>query len=399
MKAHSFLMLLLAVVQVTALASPVFAGDAVPSPFERQVRLDLWGATLADAIREIHDQSGVEIVAYPSDFPAQETFDNLYLATGRVGLGTVIECLARRYSFRYRVANSGRVELSRSYGWVGAETALRFLRLDDIASGSGDEGELRKFLTECVKPMALLPGDFSLAIEKSPIPDNPHALRAVAVLPPVLADYLERTIRCLSGEAGDYPLDPNDRTRLFSVARTPEIEWHTLLLKPLAPEYGLDARRFLVNAASQVDAAFILHFPGAIGKEALRDFPEEKMGLGKFTEEAAVRLQLGKRVFLAPGAVSFEPGASHEWEMDNRIRELFWDGLAVAGFPGGLAAERSGGGKELASRLRQNVFPGLWRDPVTAIVYSPTSGRLAVVAPPNVIEAVAKTIREWSGDS
>ncbi len=394
---HPFLLPLLALALFGAAPAAAADSPGAPPPLERPVRLDLWGAGLADAIREIQAQTGVEVLVYPADLPAAETTGNLYLVSGRVGLGTIIDCLARRYAFRYRVSGAGRIEISRGYGWAAADPALRFVRLDAIVPpGGADVAAIRKFLGQFLKPLPLLPGDFSLALEKYPAPDNPNSLRAVLALPAVLADYLERAIKCLGGDPGDYPPDPARRERLFATAGRPAVDWAEFLARPIDTAPGGNVRKTLADAAAQAGAAFILQAPGPAGGRTA-EVAAGRAGLGKFSEEMAARLNLGRRVFLPCGAVSFEPGGTGEWETDTRSRELYWGGLAVAGFAAGPAAGRWGGGTGLEGAIRREVFPGLWRDPATAAVYGLAGDRLVLIAPLDAVEAVAAKLREWGG--
>lgn len=348
-------------------------------PLERPVRLSLWAAGLNDAAREIHAQTGVEVRYYLPDLPAGANTDNLFLVTGRVTLGTVMEALARRFGFRYRVTATGHIECSRSYDWIGGEPALAFPRLAPPVDG-GPEA-VRKFLGELVKPLTALPGEFNLTLENYPLPDRPDAMRATAVLPPVLADYLDRATRCLEGNAGDYP--PNQpNPRLFARALAVPSDWGALLGRQIMRPRGREAREMLADAADQAGVAILLHTPPSPGGREL-PFEVERYTLGKLTETLADIWSLGRRVFLAGGAVLFEQGAG-EYETDARSRQLFWDGLAVAGFD----ARPSQGGEGIMVMLRREVFPGVWRDPVCAMQYSQRSDRLVVIAPLNVVAAV-----------
>ena len=104
-------------------------------------------------------------------------------------------------------------------------------------------------------------------------------------------------------------------------------------------------------------------------------------------------------MLFAGGAMLFEPGREGDWEEDARSRMLFWDGLTVAGFDAARAAARAGGAAELVLRLRQKAYPGVWSDPVCGIGYSPAGGRLAVIAPDNVVAAVADELHAIEGEA
>lgn len=366
------------------------AGETA-APLDRVVSLDLWGAGLNDVAREIQAQTGVEVLFYRHDLPADQDTDNLYLVAGGVSLRTVMECLARRYAFRYRVSRAGRLELSRSYDWAGGTPELAFQRLDDITPGAGgDLDDARRLVGEFVKCLPLLPDEYNFAIEKDPIRDSPKSLQSVIALPPVLSAYLRKAILCLGGEPGDYPFSgERGRENLHAVAQGAYPDMDVLLRRQIAvPEAG-NLREILVGVAAQSGLAFILASPGGAQGRGLES---GRIGVGRVCEELSVRFGLGRRVFLAAGAVSFESGAGDPWERDERSRELFWDGLAVAGFDARSAAERAGGGAALTSRLRSGEFSSLWRDPVCSLAYSEVTGRLAVIAPANVVEEIARTL-------
>ncbi|MCC8165007.1 MAG: hypothetical protein LIQ31_02370 [Planctomycetes bacterium] len=43
----------------------------------------------------------------------------------------------------------------------------------------------------------------------------------------------------------------------------------------------------------------------------------------------------------------------------------------------------------MTAAIRREVFPSVWRDAVCGLAYSPATERLAVIAPENVVQAVA----------
>jgi hypothetical protein len=375
---------------VCLLAGAASAEEEVP-PLERTVRLSLWGVGLNDAAREIYAQTGVEVRYYLPDLPADENTDNLFLVSGRVPVGTIMEALARRYGFRYRVTATGHIECSRSYGWIGSEPSLVFPRLSPPTDGGLES--VRKFLGELVKPLAVLPGEYSLTVEEYPLPDRPDSLRITAVLPPVLGEYLDRAARCLDGDAGDYRFVSGQAIPpgLFARAGVLPPDWRSLPGKPLVRPRGGGAREILADTAEQAGVAILLPaLPSTEGREL--PFDVERYTLGGLTGALAKLWGLGGRTFLAGGAVLF--GRSEGgYEMDRRSRQLFWDGLAVAGF----AVLSPGRGEDVAAALRREVFPGVWRDPVCAMQYSPRAGRLVVIAPLNVVAAVGAYLAELDG--
>lgn len=365
------------------------ASDIRPTaPLERRVSLDLWGVGLGDALKEIRNQTGVEILVFPSDLPPEETAGGLYLVSGDVSLRTALECLARRYAFRYRVSGEGKIELSRGYGWAGNEPALRFLRLDAFLPPNADAGAARTLLREFLKPLPLAAGDFSLILERVPAPNDRSFLRAVAVLPPAMADWLERAVKCLGGDAGDWPAAGQRPARLFATARRADADWRDILSRQVAFPRSGDLRTTLAALCSQAGVAILLQSPGT-GQFSSAGLPEGNIGLGRASEEMVKKLGLERRVFLAAGAIAFESGPGAAWEMDDRSREIFWSGQAVAGFDVRAAAEKAGGGDALAARLKREVFPTVWRDPATAAVYCRENGRLVLIAPLDAVAAAA----------
>lgn len=378
-------------------ATQVFAGESVPPyPLDRTLRLNLWGASLAETGKAINDQTGAQILFYAPDLGKE--FLNapaVHLVTGNVALATVLETLARQFAFRFRATAGGTVEISRGYNWVGGRQALRFVRTPPLTDDGAGDGALRELLAEMAKPLALLAGDFTLAFEAYPLPGQPAARRGTLVLPAVLADYVERGVRCLAGDPGDYPAPPEGAPDvLFARAREYGRRGRELASRQLfAPSGGSDLRTVLGDIALQTGTVIALAEPPAGSGPALPAYME-RYTLGGVCQILADEWKLGKQVFLASGAVLFAGGDAGERESDGRTRELFWDGLAVAGFDARRAAERARGGRALATLLRRDVFPGLWRDPVCSLTYSPLRGRLAVVAPANVMPAIAKRLAE-----
>ncbi len=381
---------------------PLAAGAALAAEgrvLDQTLRLDLWGVSLDETARAVREETGVGILFHRPDLSAEFTAtENVWLVTGRVTLGTVMESLARRFGFRFRVTGEGRIEVSRGYGWVGDEGALRFIRTPPLEPEDGSDdvseddpgGETAAFLREFIKPLELLAGDFAIRFESYPVPDNPEYLRGTAVMPAVLADYLERAVACLAGSGGDYPsLRPN--TALFARAAEYGLDWEELLARRVLSPRGTGIRDILLDVAEQAGVAIVLRTPPPVSGRPLPD-DIEHYTLGRIAETLASGWGLGRRVFLPCGAVVFERGAGEGYETDGRSRELFWNGLAVAGFDVRRAAERTSPAA-LAMILRREAFPGLWRDPVCSLVYSRSTGRLAVVAPLNAVEAVADAIR------
>lgn len=370
--------------------SPGAAGDA-PSPLDRAFHADFWGTGFVDIANAITSHTGVKLGTYPADLPEIRNAAPIYLVSGRTSLRTVMECLAFRFSFRYRLSETGVLELSTGYGWAAGEPALKILRLDKTVPAGSKPEALHPLLMECVKPVALTPGDYSLSFERYPTRENPHGVRCLAVLPPVLANYLERAVLCLEGDSGDYP----DFTRpgLHAHAGTAPTDWNGILSRPITVPLANDLRGILVDITGQSATAIALAVPPNASSAPLTGM-DSRTGLGIVSGLLAVRYGLGQRTMLAGGGIVYAPGQDGAMALDNRSRELYWTGLAVAGFDAARAAERAGGGDNLKMAIRRKVFPELWRDPACAIVYSPASGRLAVIAPANAVRAVAAKIHD-----
>lgn len=385
--AHILVVVAVVVAGVVLPRSP--SARAADGPIlERSLHVSLWGESLDETVRAIKEQTGVDVVFYLPDLPPETTREeNVYLVTGQVTLGTVLEALARRFGFRFRISEHGRVELSRGYDWVGEDQSLRFIRTAPLADGEQADEETRGFLQEFIKPLELLAGEHTLRLEPYPVPDNAGYLRGTAVMPAVLAEYLERAVACLGGAPGDYPPPLRPNPTLFARARDYGRDWERLLARQVSSPRGVDIKSILSDVADQAGVAIVIrNAPSGSGRGLPADI--DRYTLGRVTEVLAAGWNLGKRVFLSCGAVVFEGGAGEGLEMDARSRELFWNGLAVAGFDARAAAERMEPGA-LVGALRREVFPGLWRDSVCSLVYSRAVGRVVVVAPMNVVQAVA----------
>lgn len=374
----------LSLLHVFTLVLPAGAAGDAP-PLDRPVSLNLRGVGLTDAIREITAATGVHIRFYRPDFPPGEEEGNLHLVAGRAPLRTVLEVLARRCGFRYRLSAEGRVELSRSYGWAADDPVLAFTPLDGVPLGDGQPPPIPPVVEEIVKLRHLLPSEARLEIEPRPRREAVDSRQLVSALSPVLSDYLVRAISCLSGAPGDYPA-PGRRAHPYAAAADVRPAWPDAFQIRVRLSGG-DVGAALAELARQTNFSFV--FAARPGEGAPRVEGGES-SLVHATEKIAAALGLPKRVFLGGGAVSFEPGPGNAWEIDNRNRELFWDGLAVAGFDARPAAQRAGGGAALVELVRQSLFPGLWRDPACSVVYEESSGRLVLVAPLNVVEEVAR---------
>ena len=362
-------------------------------PLDRMLKLDVWNGNLEAVATEIRKQTGVELVYFRPDFPPEKENIPLYIVTGNVSLRLVMECLSRRYGCRYRLSETGRLELSLGYDWVGSGFAVRFNELDGLLPETGDTASPRNNLRNILRVLPLLSDDFSFNIEVAPASGGRHSAKGVAILPPILADYFDRAIRCLKGEAGDaHPTGIADpfAPRAVVVERAP---WSQLLAAEFEIPTGIsDPRTLMQEISSKVNVAIMLgENPGA--GTVRSGLLSGRTGLGRATEELAGILGLSRRVLLNPGAVILIPGKPGEWEEDSGTREFFWSGLAVAGFdtkhlatPNTIDA--------LVSRIKNTIFPAVWLDPACSFAYNPVTSRIALVAPGNVVAAVATELSE-----
>ncbi|MDR0362685.1 MAG: hypothetical protein LBJ46_08410 [Planctomycetota bacterium] len=390
------LILRLAALCLPLFAAPSGAGEelALP-PYERRVRLDVWGGTLTDAANALYSQTGVQIAIFPPDFPDEVETQPLYMVSGDATLRQAMECLARRYGFRYRLAGNSRIEVSRGYGWANANYLVRFHNtLDPLLGPAGDREELFRLLTCFLRVLPLLPGDASFRIEEA-APGEGQAIKGVTVLPGPLTGYFEQAVAALVGGSAAAP----PRIQPAARARVPRrTDWNAILASDLAlPATGARPREAAMIAAKALEG--VLAWKSEPPAHALQQETAMRgRTVGALTGELGSWSGLGKRVLLDGGVIVFEQGLDGEIEEVARGREFFWDGLTVAGFDAVRAAARSGGGAELVLALRRDVFPDIWFDPACGMGYSPVTGRIAVVAPQNVVEAVAHRLRELAGE-
>lgn len=69
---------------VVAFFPAACAADAAQGPLSRDLRLNLWGVSLSETVREIHSQTGVEVKFHLADFPSLASGNDVYIITGRV---------------------------------------------------------------------------------------------------------------------------------------------------------------------------------------------------------------------------------------------------------------------------------------------------------------------------
>jgi|GEM_PF-1916670 hypothetical protein len=374
------------------LAFPLFSLQAGEQyPLDRAVRLDIWGGGINDVASEILRQTGVELVYYRPDFPDQKTGQKIHMVTGEVSLRLAMECLSRFFGCRYRLSESGRIEMSSGYDWVGQEFVVRFNDVDQLVQPGGAVNGTAEMLQEFLRVLPLLSGNNSFTIERKSAPDGRIQTKAITIAPALIADYFDKAVLCLkSGDTAGAPA-PQPMAYAPRASTIERASWNRLLAADFDIEAGLvDPRRIMREICSRIDVAFLLS--GVPGQGEVRSgLLAGRTGFGRATEELAGIFGLNRRIFLNPGAVIFEPGKPGEWEEDCKTREFYWMGLAVRGFDAKRAAERLGRA-ELVSRIRSTVYPHIWVDPMCSLAYSDSTGILAVMAPPNAVEAVGEEI-------
>lgn len=367
-------------------------------PLDRVLKLDVWGGTLENIASDIRKQTGVELVFYRPDFPPEKESRPVYIVTGDVSLRLVMECLARFFGCRYRLSEKGRIEMATGYGWVGQDFVVRFNDLDPLIRPGDGVAEAALGLREFLRVIPLLSGNYSFTIEESPAPDGKRSAKAVTILPPLLADYFDKAVRCLKEESGDLAQTGNPGPGASRAAQIERTSWSSLLAANFDIEAGLaDPVAIIREICSRIDVIFMLN--GRPGQEAARSgLLAGRTSFGRATEELSGIFGLNRRVFLNPGAVIFEPGKVGEWEEDCKSREFFWTGLVVAGFDIKSSMGKLGG-DALLGRLRNEVYPHVWLDPMCSLTVNSATGRLATMAPANVVEALAVALRNIENET
>lgn len=381
---------------------PVSAGETATPALDRQVNLDLWGDSLEGFRDAVKAQTGVEVRFFIADFPPLRESGRVYLLSGRVPLRMALENIARQLGCRFRLSGPDSVDMTKGYDWVKADDlSLHFPVVDSLVPSGGSVDDARRALGEVLKLVPLLsagnPDSVYFKFERTTLPDGRPTYKGIASLPKPLGEYYEKAVNCLIREAGDYPPSKSSlKPVLFRNASQTSIDWEEALDTPIRVVRDTDSRAVVKAVCEQAGIVISLsRAPSRSGGAPLGRVAVDRVGLGRISEELAKSLGLGRRVFLDAGGIAFEIGAG-PWERDARSREFFWDGLAVAGFD--VLRIAGGEGEKLAAALRRSVFPRVWRDPVCAIAYSPATDRLAVVAPENVVAAVAAALEEMERD-
>ncbi len=368
---------------------PAQAGDKYP--LDRTVRLDIWGGGINDVAAEILKQTGVELVYYKPDFPEQKTVQKIHMVTGDVSLRLAMECLSRFFGCRYRLSESGRIEMSTGYDWVGQDFVVRFNDIDTLIPANGATSQTVETLQEFLRVLPLLPGNNSFTLEQKPASESSVQTKVITIAPTLVVDYYGMAVSNLKGEKPANTSASKPTPFLPKAVTIERASWDRLLAADFDLEAGLvDPRRIMREICSRIDVAFLLS--GVPGQGEVRSgLLAGRTGFGRATEELAGIFGLNRRIFLNPGAVIFEPGKPGEWEEDCKTREFYWMGLSVQGFEAKRAVERLGKA-ELISRLRATIFPHIWVDPMCSLAYADTTGILTVMAPPNAVEAVGEEL-------
>jgi hypothetical protein len=357
----------------------------------RRLSLFVWGGTLETVTKEIRQQTGVELVFYRPDFPPEREKRPIYLATGETSLHLVLECLARRLGCRWRQGESGRIEMSTSYNWIGSELVAGFHSLagllpDPTGQDTVDSREIRELL----RILPLLDPAFSLKLEKTTQATG-EGVRLVTVLPPVLDYYLETALALLRGSPPPPALESGLATSRPEARQDKPVDWEHFLSTPLDLNQKLTMESIIQAIASQAKVAILLNAdlgenpslpPGLMGKTTL----------GLAIAMVAQGLKLEKRLILSGGAIILEPGSTGEWVEDRTNREFYWNGLAVETFP------FAPGDDQLSitrlDQLRRDFYPTLWQDPLCSLTYHRLSRRLVAIAPPNLMPELRERLEK-----
>lgn len=364
-----------------------YAARAGQPVLDQTVEVQVWGGSLTDALRIITDQTGGNIVYYQPDF-ADIAPGSLFLTTGRVTVRTVLEALARRYSFRYQVSAAGRVAISRSYDWAGTQPALQFTPIPAALAQKTDKEELGAFVREFLKPLSMLQNtDFSWSLEKSPTPENAAGLQFVAALPPVLGQYMQTVFAGMDARAGR----PAQAThaRAWSHPSQPQ----ALLATQIRPPAAGNLRDVLTDIAGQTQTAILTAaLPPSLPTRI--EAPLADTTLGSVSASLAKSLSLGGRTLCTAGALLFWPGAADTLETDTRCREFFWDGLSAECLDISRKAASAGGPEGIIRTIRTQIHPQVWLDPMCTLASLPSDGRVVLLAPANVIDDVRRFVEQ-----
>ncbi len=347
------------------------AGASAPAaeaddPFDRVIRLDLWGRHLGEAISQITERSGVDVrvsprYIHPREFPLHV----LYLKAGAISARQAVEWLSRALDCRYRIDGPHAVWLTGGYDWLKQEPPE--IMIENLGGLVGPRDNLEAFqaqLSELVKTHALFQ-IYSVRLES---PD----LKLVAILPDTLKTRLQQALVAMSNPGE--PIRPPAPRRL-EPGETELLE--RLQAKVVANYRQQDLLDVLVDLSlqSNLNLAFD-HDAFPPGQPPRLDLSLGETSVRHCLETLATRLGLG-------GVELYPPREKAGWRRA-ASRAFLWENLVVKGYAVRDLATRLGSGEVLILKLRERVCPYTWQDPSAAMVFHQRSGNLIVIAPPEV---------------
>jgi len=354
------------------------AGEPAPSPFDRTLRLELWGKHLGDAVSQITERGGVDLrvaagFIKPKEFPTR----TLWLQADRITVRQAVEWLARALDCRYRIDGPTSVKLSGSYEWLQEPEEILIEPVEPLVGKLGAKPFEDK-LSELVKVASLFQ-NCSLRLEE---PD----LKLVAILPKRLRNILGESLTAM--QRTGLPLRPPAERRLG--------EMETELLQAL--------RKQVVARYREQDAAAVLRDLSLqsgllIGFDhrpfLTRPVPPITLDLGQTTVRQALEglaAALGlKGCELWPPHCVWLTAEPRKWT-PAAGRAFLWEELQVRSYAIGPLLKAWGGGEVVALQVRRRAVPNLWADPSTAVVFHPVSANLIVVAPEEAQDAVLREL-------
>ncbi len=382
MPAPRALFCLLTALLSLAAAVPV-AGESPDPVLRRRLRVEAWNAPLMDLMRTVSRETGVTLRISPALIPPEEVPDRrVFLDTGEVSLGLLLEFLSRDLDCRYRLDGPDAVWLSAGYDWLSREEGIHEPvpyrhRVGTLLSARQTPSDFLQQTLEAIRIHALLDDAFVTL-------EEPH-LGIVAMLPPRLRDTLHETLLAMSepGLPLDNPvpdtMDPS-LARLVQDLRRRRILLHyrdqplPAVLRDISTQAGVTVV-LSAAAASRLAEKSVSLDTGEISAQEGIDRLRESLGL------SGVELYPGGGVRLTDSALGWPRHAAIS-------RAFLWEEAVVRAYDVYPLEARYPSGDDLARYIRERVQPDAWLDPATGIVFHEPSGNLIVVASPDLQERV-----------
>lgn len=357
-----------------------------PSPFDKHIRLDLWGRNLRDALSQITERGHIDVQISPHLIhPRQYTDYTLYLHADRITLRQAIEWLCRSIGCRYRIDGARSVWLTGSYDWLRSDRDEVLIEpLGPVLGRSGDIDSLYGIIYELVKVHSLFP-TYWIRIEEE---DG----QLVASLPAHLKSILKRSLVAMSkpGRSISEPVTvtlSKEETDIYRALRTTVVvRYRNWSLREAIADLALQ---------SGINIGFTPHLLIKNGE------PTIDLDLGQVTLRAAVEQLVEKIGFkgyeISPPAGIFLTETKRKWSRA-ASRAFLWEALKVEAYAIGELAVHSSG-DAVAHHLRRRVLPDTWLDPCTAITFHPASRNLVVVAPEEAQRAVLAELKRMLSET